>query len=125
MKLNANSVEAYFEAVPAERKQAMRSLRSLILSKAPEVKESFKYDLPFYSLNGKPFIALASQKHYVAFYLNELTLIAKFKSALGDINTGKNCIRFKTMESIKLTVLGTLISEAYSKRKKNTGSHLK
>ncbi|MDN5214102.1 DUF1801 domain-containing protein [Fulvivirgaceae bacterium BMA12] len=121
MKLNATSIEAYFAAVPAERKQAMLSLRSLILSKAPEVKESFKYDLPFYSLNGKPFIALASQKHYMAFYLNEPMLIAKFKSELGNINTGKNCIRFKTIESIKLVVLGTLISQAYSKRKKNAG----
>lgn len=116
MKLDAQSVQEYFQKVPEERKAGLQQMRELIITHAPEATEIFKYNLPFYPMNDEPFISLASQKHHVSFYLNEPDLILAFKDKLGKVDLGKNCIRFRRFDQVDLKEFGNLIRAAHAKR---------
>lgn len=114
MKLDANTVDEYFEAVPEARKNYMSKLREIIKSSAPGVEEVFRHKLPFYDLNGTYFMALASQKHHIGVYLNQPDLLEKYADALGKVSKGKSCIRLKDLDNVDLEVFRTMIEEAFN-----------
>ncbi len=119
MKLDANNVTEYYEKVPEGRKEAMLEIRELIIENAQDVTEAFKNKLPFYDIDDKPFIALASQKHHISFYLAEPDLVEKYKSELGKVGVAKSCIRIKKYEQLNKDTLISLIKEAYKRRVTN------
>lgn len=83
MKIEAKSVKEYFDKIPEERKSAMNKLRKTILDNLPEgYEETLNHNMPGYVIphtiypNGYhcnpklplPFINIASQKNFIAFY---------------------------------------------------------
>ena len=83
MQIKANSPEHYIEQLPAERKEAIRKLRSAILDNLPEgFEETMSYGMIGYVVPHSiypqgyhcdaslplPFMNIASQKNYIALY---------------------------------------------------------
>lgn len=116
MKYDVKSVAGYMKAIPPERKPQLELIRKIIKEEAPTVDETLDYNMPYYPLNGKPFIALASQMHHISLYVGNAELIKKHKEQMGKISLGKNCIRFKSIEQINIAALRKLIHEAYRNR---------
>lgn len=54
-------------------------------------------NMPTYHLNGAPFCALASQKHYMAIYVLPYDLLDVFRLELLMHDRGRSCIRFKQL----------------------------
>ena len=67
--MREKSADNYFEALEPDRKQALESLRTLIMQLAPEIKETMRYNMPTYQLD-EVIAAMASQKHYMSLYLD-------------------------------------------------------
>ena len=135
MRINADSVEAYLEAVPEERKEALRKLRSIILENIPEgFVEALQYGMPAYVVphdlypagyhcnpdEPLPFMSFASQKNFVALYHMGLyadqDLLEWFKTAYPNhskrkLDMGKSCIRFKYMDHIPYDLIRELVSK--------------
>ena len=122
MKYPASTVKEYLDAIPAERKPQLQQLIRLIKKNAPGVKEIYQYNLPFYPLHNEPLFALASQKHFMAFYITESDIIEKYRLQLGKISVGKKCIRFKTVSDLDLKIVEQLIREAYAQRIKSAAA---
>lgn len=110
MKYEVQTVAAYLDAIPEDRKPQLEQIISLIKKYLPGVQESLMYHMPSYSLDN-PVFHLASQKHYMAIYVNDHSLVEKYKKALGKVSTGKCCIRFKRTIDLDMEVLEELIKE--------------
>ena len=135
MKIEANSPEQYLEEIPHDRKLAMNKLRQTILDNLPKgFEETISYGMigyvvphsvypPGYHCDPKlplPFISIASQKNFVAFYhmgiytekeildwfTTEFPLHSKLK-----LDMGKSCIRFKNPDQIPFELIGKLVQK--------------
>lgn len=135
MRYEANSIEDYITQIPDDRKEAFIRLYHTIKDNITEgFEETISYGMiafsvPFsiypsgYHANPKepvPFIALTSQKNYIAFYhmalqmypdilywfQNEYPKHAKYK-----LDMGKGCIRFKKIDDIPYTLIAELCTK--------------
>jgi hypothetical protein len=135
MQSNATTVAAYLEEIPEERKEAFFKLRDTILTNIPKGFSeqlsygSLGYVVPHsiypkgYHCDPKlplPFIALASQKNFIALYhmgiyanpelLNWFTSEYPKHSAQ-KLDMGKSCIRFKKMDQIPFDLIAALVQK--------------
>ena len=135
MQSKATSVESYIDEIPEERKSAFSKLRKSILSNmSSNMEECMSYGMIGYVLphsvypagyhcNPKlplPFIAIASQKNFIAIYhmgmyadeklLNWFTSEFPKHSKL-KLDMGKSCIRFKKVDEIPFDLIGELVAK--------------
>ena len=135
MQSKATTPEAYIAEMPEDRQKAFSKLRSVIKKNLPKgFKEGMGYGMMGYSVPHSkypagyhcdpklplPFISIASQKNFVAFYhmgiyiekeildwfTAEYTRRSKLKPDMG-----KSCIRFKKPEEIPFELIGELVQK--------------
>jgi uncharacterized protein YdhG (YjbR/CyaY superfamily) len=116
------SVEAYFESLPDERRQMLQKLRKTIAAAAPEAEEGITYSMPGFLLDGRGFVAYAALKdHYSLFPMSSEAVQAHHKE-LGSRVTGKGTIRFEYGERLPTAlvkkVVRTRLAEATARRAK-------
>ena len=115
MKSTAASVPEYLDELPADRRAALKKVRSVIKKAMPRATESMQHGMAAYELNGL-LCGLASQKNYMALYVCEPEIVDDHREALGKLNCGKGCIRFRTAEELPLDALSKILKEAQAKR---------
>ena len=115
MKSNATTVPDYLAELPADRQAALKKVRSVIKKAVPKAKESMQYGMPAYELNGLV-CGLASQKNYMALYVCEPDIVDAHRDALGTLNCGKGCIRFRNLDELPLGAITEILQEAAAKR---------
>ncbi|OBZ18305.1 hypothetical protein A8L34_01590 [Bacillus sp. FJAT-27264] len=132
MKYEASSPEDYIHQLPEERKQAIEALRKTVSDNLPEgFQETMAYDMIGYVVPHSiypsgyhvkpeeplPFISLASQKNFIAFYHMGIytfpEVLAWFqkeypKHVQTKLDMGKSCIRFKNPAVIPYNLLAEL-----------------
>lgn len=135
MNNNIRAVEDYIEALPPDRKEAIRKLRKIIQENLPEgFEENFSYGMigyviplslyprGYHARSGEPipFLSLASQKNYIALYHMglytkkevEAWFRAEYaKSVSSKLDMGKSCIRFKNVRDIPFDLITELCSK--------------
>ena len=135
MKVEASSVEDYFENIPEERQDAMNKLWKVISANIPaKFTACLSYGVPGYVIPHSvypagyhcdtklplPFMSIASQKNFVAFYHMGIyakpELLKWFqdeypKHVKTKLDMGKSCIRFKKIENIPYDLLGELMTK--------------
>ena len=135
MKIDADSVEEYLEAVPEERKAAFSKLRQTILDNIPKgFREEMSYGMigyviphelypPGYHVDPKlplPFTNIASQKNFIGFYHSGIYAMPKLhdwfveeykKHSKYKLDMGKSCVRLKRPDDIPFDLIGELMKE--------------
>lgn len=135
MKIEANSVDEYFENVPEERKPYLLKLRKLVLENIPKgFVEELNYGMPGYVVPHSlfpegyhcdpklplPFLNIANQKNFIGFYhmgiygdkkLHEWFTAEYPKHCKYKLDMGKSCIRFKRMDDIPYELLTDLVKK--------------
>jgi hypothetical protein len=135
MQSAAKTVDEYIESLPAERKEAMASLRKTILKNIPKgFQEAMGYGMMGYCVPHSkypagyhcdpkqplPFLGIASQKHFIALYhmglYSDPKLLKWFtgefaKQSKLRLDMGKSCVRFKKTDQIPLKLIGELVSK--------------
>jgi hypothetical protein len=135
MQSKAKTVNEYLLEIPEDRKNSFNKLRDIILVNLPSgLKEEINYGMIGYVVPHSiypdgyhcspelplPFINIASQKNYIAFYhmgayankeildwfISEYPKYCKHK-----LDMGKSCIRFKKPEEIPFDLIGQLIKK--------------
>lgn len=109
MKTKGKSAEEYFEEVPKERRFALETLRRIVLETWPRIVEDMQFGMPTYHLNGQPFCAMASQKHFMALYIMPYDLLNAFVQDLRIHDTGRSCIRFKRLDPTMVELFERII----------------
>jgi hypothetical protein len=120
------------ESLPPERKTVMEKLRAVILDNlGPEFAEQMSsgminyviplsvYPAGYHVRNGEPlpFLAIASQKHHIAFYhmglYGDVALREWFEQEYQSrmptkLDMDKSCIRFRNLSTIPYDLMGLL-----------------
>src|SRR3954462_5140022 len=72
MKIDAKTPQAYLDAVPADRRPHLVKLRALVKKAVPAAKEVIMWNMIGWTIDERPFAALASQKNYLTLHLMDL-----------------------------------------------------
>ena len=126
----AKSVAEYLEALPAAKREAISTVRDVVLANLPEgYVEGMEYGMIYYSVpltrypetyNGHPlcYAGLAAQKNHNAIYLmgvyGDDQSAKQFKDAFAKsgkkLDMGKSCVRFKSPDDLALDAIATAIA---------------
>lgn len=144
MQSSAKTPDEYIAELPEDRRDAVTKLRKEILRNLPKgFEETMQYGMLGYVVphslypagyhcnpsDALPFVAVASQKNFVAFYhmgiYADAELLEWFtteypKHTDAKLDMGKSCIRFKKPEKIPFKLFGELMRKTSVKDWINT-----
>jgi len=133
MKIEANSPNDYISKLPKDRQEVVSELRKVVLDNLPKgFSEEMSYGMIGYVVPHSiypdgyhcdpklplPFLSIASQKNFVAFYhmgiYSDEKLLDWFVKEYPNhsnykLDMGKSCIRFKRMNDIPYELIGELV----------------
>jgi len=130
MRSDAATVEEYLAELPDSRREAISTVRAVILENLPDgVEEAMNWGMIAYEIplarypdtyNGQPLLyaALASQKNHMAVYLHSIyadpDTRAQFEEAYREsgkkLDAGASCVRFRTLENLPLDVVAKAVA---------------
>ena len=140
MSIKADTPTEYIAAAPEERREALETLRQVILRNLPKgFKETMSYGMVGYVIPHSiypnvyhcspelplPFLSFASQKNFIAIYhmgmYAQPELLKWFtdewsRMDLGKLDMGKSCVRFKKPGAIPLDLMGELVAKMSSQQ---------
>ena len=152
MQSSAKTVQEYLKELPADRREAINAVRSVILGNLPKgYQECMSYGMigyvvphsiypKGYQCNPKvplPFVNLGSQKNHMSLHLmccyGDPKLKANFEKAWKATgkkwDMGGGCVRFKKLEDVPLEVIGDLVAsmpvDVYVRRIEKTFADIK
>jgi len=132
----AKSVEEYLDSLPAERRIVVGAVRDVVRRNLPKgFSETMGYGMIAYNIplerypetyNGQPlcYAAIAAQKHHYSLYLTCAYQAAdegdwlknEFVRAGKQLDMGKSCVRFKSLDDLPLPAIGQLIARTTPER---------
>jgi uncharacterized protein YdhG (YjbR/CyaY superfamily) len=116
MNPTASTVGAYLRDLPPDRRVAMARLCSMIRRSARGVRESMRYGLAFYELDG-PLFALESGRRHMSLYVAEKDVVLKHKDALQGVNDKKSFIKFSDLNRLPLDVVEKIVRDSVAARR--------
>jgi uncharacterized protein YdhG (YjbR/CyaY superfamily) len=116
MNPTASTVGAYLRDLPPDRRVAMARLCSMIRRSARGVRESMRYGLAFYELDG-PLFALESGRRHMSLYVAEKDVVLKHKDALTGVNAAKSFIKFSDLNRLPLDVVEKIVRDSVAARR--------
>ncbi len=129
--LNATTAAEYIAQLPADRRDDIEKVRTVILKHLPKgYQEAIGYGMIGYVIplsrypntyNRQPIgpAGLAAQKHYNSLYLmsvyankeTEQWFKAEYAKSGKKLNMGKSCLRFKKADDLPLDLIGKVIAK--------------
>ena len=132
MQSKAQTVKAYLDELPPDRRAAISAIRAAIRKDLPKgYAEGMQYGMigyyvphsvypPGYHCDPRqplPFASLASQKNHMALYLmctyadpeHAGWFQKAWKAAGKKLDMGKSCVRFKKLDDVPLDVVGEAV----------------
>ena len=126
----AETVDEYLDELAPDRREAVETVRQVILDSLPEgYEEMMQYGMIGYAIplerypvtyNGQPlgYVALASQKNYMSLYLMniygdpeaEKWFTESYKATGKRLDMGKSCVRFKSLDDLPLDLIGEAVA---------------
>jgi uncharacterized protein YdhG (YjbR/CyaY superfamily) len=110
------TVGAYLRDLPPDRRVAMARVCSMIRRSARGVRESMRYGLAFYELDG-PLFALESGRRHMSLYVAEQDVVLKHKDALPGVNPGRSFIKFSDLNRLPLDVVEKIVRDSVAARR--------
>jgi len=109
----------YILSKPEPWRSMLIELQSVIVHTIPEVNESFKWNLPFYSLNGKMFCFLNFRKSFidVGFPLGNQIDVHCDQLIAGEGRKNLRSLRYSALEDIDYPVLINVLCNVASRSK--------
>jgi uncharacterized protein YdhG (YjbR/CyaY superfamily) len=108
MNTNApENFEQYILNYPAEVRDRLLKIRSLVKKLAPDATEKISYGMPAFTLNGMLLYFAAHTKH-IGFY-PFTTAIEAFREELSEYKTAKGSIQFPNGQPLPLKLISQII----------------
>lgn len=105
-----NTVDDYFQSLPADMRKALEQLRQVIRSVAPGAEEVLSYGIPVFKLNGM-LVGLGAAKNHCGFYVMSTGLMKAFKAELAPYDTATATIRFTPDKPLPVALVKKLVAE--------------
>jgi hypothetical protein len=88
----------------------------MIRRSARGVRESMRYGLAFYELDG-PLFALESGRRHMSLYVAEQEVVIKHKEALPGVNTARSYVKFSDLNRLPLDVVEKIVRDSVAARR--------
>jgi uncharacterized protein YdhG (YjbR/CyaY superfamily) len=129
MRSDAATVEDYLSGLPADRREAIETVRDVIRANLPDgLEETMNWGMIAYEVplerypdtyNKKPlmYAALASQKSHMAVYLTGIYMDDRARQEFEEayeatgkrLDVGQSCVRFRKLDDLPLGLIGETI----------------
>lgn len=116
MTMTATTVGAYLRELPPDRRVAMARVCSMIRRSARGVRESMRYGLAFYELDG-PLFALESGRRHLSLYVAEHDVVIKHRDALPGVNAARSYIKFSDLNRLPLDIVEKIVRDSVAARR--------
>jgi uncharacterized protein YdhG (YjbR/CyaY superfamily) len=116
MMMTPTTVGAYLRDLPPDRRVAMARVCSMIRRSARGVRESMRYGLAFYELDG-PLFALESGRRHMSLYVAEQDVVARHKDVLPGVDARRSFIRFSDLNRLPLDVVEKIVRDSVAARR--------
>ncbi len=109
-----NPVDNYILSKPEPWQAMLIELQAIIKHSLPEVEEAYKWNLPFYSINGKMLCFLNFRKSYVDVGFTWGVLLEEYKAHLvgGEKRKNLRSLRYHSPEDIDIVLLQEILVAA-------------
>ncbi len=112
-----NPAENYILKQSEPFRSVLLHLQSVIEHTISNVDLKYKYRIPFYYINGKPFCYLNQSKDYVDLgFWNASSLTKHVELMVTEKRKIMKSLRYKSLEEINNTILIEVLQDAYSVR---------
>jgi uncharacterized protein YdhG (YjbR/CyaY superfamily) len=110
------SVDDYISTFPPEVQTVLQDVRRTIHAAAPEAKESISYQIPTFSIDGRPVVYLAGWKKHLSIYpLPELD--EELEPQLAPYLSGKGTAKFPLGKPIPYELIMVLVQRLTVQRR--------
>lgn len=110
------TVGAYLRELPPDRRVAMARVCSMIRRSARGVRESMRYGLAFYELDG-PLFALESGKRHMSLYVAEQEVVVKHKDAIAGVDVKRSFVKFSDLNRLPLDLVEKIVRDSVAARR--------
>ncbi|ANU15213.1 hypothetical protein B481_1378 [Planococcus halocryophilus Or1] len=115
--MSIQTIDEYIQQAPEDTREILRTLRKVIQEEAPEAKETIKYQMPTFVLNGN-LVHFAAFKKHIGFYPVPSGIEA-FQQELAPYKQGKGSVQFPLNQPIPYELIRKVvrfrIAENYKK----------
>lgn len=110
MQSQAETIEAYLQSVPPERREALTRLDGLCRQVLKGYQPAMAYGMPGYRKPGGEIeVAFASQKNYISLYILKSEVLDQHRDELSHLSLGKSCIRYRKPAQIDFALVEKLL----------------
>jgi uncharacterized protein YdhG (YjbR/CyaY superfamily) len=112
---NFESVDDYIATFPADVQTVLQAVRDTIHAAAPDAQESISYQIPTFSIGGRPVAYLAGWKRHISLYpLPELDETLELQVA--PYLSGKGTAKFLLAKPIPHELITVLVQRLVAQR---------
>lgn len=119
--VGATVLGVFLQGLPPDRRVAMARVASLIRRAARGVRESKRFGLVFYELNGGPLFALESREKSLTLYVAEKSVLEPFLATIKDVDSEHSLIQFKDLNRLPLPDIEKIVrASVVARRERGT-----
>jgi uncharacterized protein YdhG (YjbR/CyaY superfamily) len=104
-KVRFTSVKDYIASKPKATRTALERVRKAIRKAVPKAEESISYQMPAFTLDGRPVLYIAGWKEHFSLYPAGDPLLAAFKTELAPYKRSKGTIRMPLSEPVPVNLI--------------------
>jgi len=101
------TMDEYIAAFPKEVQDILEKMRGTIRESAPQAKETIKYAIPTFELNGN-LVHFAAFKNHIGFYPTPSAIVA-FKKELSSYRQAKGSVQFPIDQPIPFDLVKKIV----------------
>jgi len=102
-------IDAALAALPADQRDALRSLREIIAAAAPEAEDAISYGMPAFRYHGRALVAYAAFKGHCSLFPMSSALIDAHRDDFAAWATAKGTIRFQPSDPLPPDLVATIV----------------
>ena len=115
MAQNFESVDDYIATFPADVQTVLQAVRDTIHAAAPDAQESISYQIPTFSIGGRPVVYLAGWKKHISLYpIPELD--ETLEPQVAPYLSGKGTAKFLLAKPIPHELITALVQRLVARR---------
>ncbi len=119
----ATTVGGYLQSLPNDRRVAMARVCSMIRRSARGVRESMRFGLAFYELDG-PIFAVKSHEKSLTLYFAEENAAQGNEAKWKGLDLARRCVEFKDLNCLPLDVVEGIVRASLKLRRARPAEEL-
>ena len=106
----ATTIAEVLGGLPADRREALETLRSQIRAAAPDAVESINYGVPAFKLDGRPLVSFGAAKNHLTFYVQSPAVIEAHADDLAGFRLSTGSVQFTPDHLIPADLVRRLVA---------------